>query len=170
MFNDKSRPLYFLCEVMRLDRISKEYLIDFVKNASQKKWGSQLTDEAINTIIALSQRHTFYFNRLCRVAFKESTPPTNNQILDFWNRYIEVQLWIEKDLALLSINQMKFLLAITKQTTVQKHGHYMRNETGMSPSSIDNVIKTLTSKDIVFINSNSEYQILDPAVYYYLKR
>ena len=169
MFNDRSRPLYFLCEVIRLQRIKQQCLKSFIQETAKTHWQTPLTENALSKIIELSQCHTFYVNRLCRLAFKENIPPIADKIVELWENYMEEQLWIEKDLALLSLNQMKFLLAIAQKTVTEKHGQYMRKHTGMSPSSIDNVIKTLTSKDIIFINSQKEYKVLDPAILYYLK-
>lgn len=170
MFQDKARPLYHLCELIRIKRIDATEFKQFIQHAAELKWGEALSTDVLERIITLSECHTFYTNAICRIAFKHHQPPSVNAIEDYWSDYIDEQKWITNDLAKMSANQMAIVTVLAKKPTKQLFGEPMRLATKMPPSSIDKTIQSLEKTDTIYRNGKGEYSILDPAVAYFLRR
>jgi hypothetical protein len=168
MFDDDTRPLYHLCELMRLDRIKGKDLVSFVGKQSELQWGSSLKDEELELINSLTQRHTYYVNRLCGLLWKQDEKPTEETIKSTWRTYVYSQPWIESDLSRMSANQKSLLMGLTRESTSEIYGKEIRKLTGMSTSSITRVVSSLKKSDVIYVDKGNVYRVLDPAMYYFL--
>jgi len=164
MFNDKTRPLYHLCELLRLDRIKPKDLHGFIKKLSKRKWGSILDDDCLDLIISLTEQHTFYVNRLCRLLWKHDQKPDKEGVKVAWDSYVNSQQWIADDLSKLTANQRNIMQALAKQPTSEIYGEYMRNTTKIQASSISKTIASLQKTDMIYCDTQKNFKITDPAV------
>ena len=170
MFNDKKRPLYHLCDLMKLDRISYEDYAPFIQAAFKRKWHKRIPDAIIDEILSLTECHTYYVNRLCRALWKQKNLPTAENVKQHWDQYINEKFpWITKDVACFSPNQRKVLAALSHVPTKELQGKEFCKLTSLTPASIRRVIDTMMQKDYLYIGDDGNYKLLDPALSHYFK-
>lgn len=170
MFSHSSRPLYRLCQVMTIQRIEEAEYEIFLNNAAKKKWNTTLTTEVLKEIIKLTECHPFYINALCAELWLEDTAPMNIEVIkNTWNKYIDDhKTIILSEVVPLALNQKKLLSVIAKYPTKEITSANFLMLTKLSSSSVKRSIEALSKKDIIYINEAGEYNVLDPAIRYYL--
>lgn len=166
MFKNKNRPLYHLCDEIKLNRISKEYYEPFIKKASQKAWKKTLSTESINKILFLTECHPYYVNRLCRMLWDADVPPDTDAVEDAWLKYVEVQRtdWISEMISRLTVNQQVVLAGLALSPEQKPRNKDFANKLEMSSSSVQRTISTLLRKDLVYKDSDGYYNVLNPAI------
>ncbi len=170
MFNDKSRPLYHLCKLIRIDRIHKEDFAKFIQEASVVKWGKPLDNYVVEKILGLTECHTFYVNYLCRQLWGYKEMPTEDAVEQEWERYVKNQLpWITDDIARLSANQRAVLSALVINPTKEIFKQQFLDQVGLQISSIKRAIDSLQKSNMVYKNENGVYFVLDPAIANHLR-
>lgn len=168
MFNNKTRPLYHLCELLRLNRIKATSFKSFIEKLSKDQWDSTLDNESLNLIMSLTERHTFYVNRLCRLLWKNENKPSLETIKKTWERYVQSEQWIADDIVKLTANQRNIMKALAKQPIIEIYGEYIRKSTGIPSSSIEKTIASLKKMDMIYCDEEGFYRVLDPAIGYFL--
>lgn len=170
MFNDKRRPLYHLCDLMKLGRISKEEYAKFLQVAANKRWKKTLSNEVITEITQLTECHTYYVNALCRKLWKLSKIPAPQQVKNAWHDLIAEQYsWIASDVGELSVNQRLILAALAYEPTQAVQGQVFCRKVKLVPASVKRAIDMLLEKDWIFQDQNGFYKVLDPATLMYLR-
>ncbi len=168
MFNDKTRPLYHLCELLRLDRIKAIDFKGFIENLSKNKWGSIIDNDCFEVIMLLTERHTFYVNRLCRLLWRNEQKPLVETIKRTWDHYVHSEQWIAEDISKLTANQRNIMKALAKQPTVEIYGEYIRKSTNIPVSSIEKTVASLQKMDMIYCDNDGFHRVLDPAIRYFL--
>ncbi len=170
MFQDKNRPLYHLCKLIRIERIHSEDFKSFLQNAAKIRWDASLSSEAIETILELTQCHTFYVNYLCRQLWNFDTIPQKETVERAWELYVQEQLpWITDDIGRLSANQRIILFVLVREPTNEIFSQYFLEKTGLQMSSIRRAIDTLQKSNMVGKSEKGVYYVLDPAIASYLR-
>lgn len=166
MFNNKKRPLYHLCDEMKLYKISKERYEDFIQRASQKTWKKAISSASIAMILDLTERHPYYVNRLCRMLWDFNSPPSADKAEETWLQYVESQKvdWISEMLSRLTINQRAVLAGISHSLQKEPTGKDFAGKLEMSASSIQRTIGTLLKKDLIYKDQEGFYHVLNPAI------
>lgn len=164
MFFDKKKPLYKICDHIKLERISHIEYAKHIQFASEKKWRHKLDDKALETIFSLSELHPYYVNKLCSLLFQLDNPPTEIKVIATWKQFVlENKSSIERELELLSINQRKILIYLAAHDKLETlYGKKILQTINVTPSSIQRAILPLVQKDYVSHDSNNGYSILDP--------
>lgn len=171
MFTDKSRPLYHLCDLMTINRISKNHYHTFLSKMSRKKWGKLLSNDVIEEIIHLTENHPYYINALCRRLWRSDDTPTLMDVRKTWDNYVNQQsVWISNDLSNLTLNRKKVLTALAYQSSNEPQGHSFSKRTGLNPSGIKKSLTDLLKLDMVYIDQNNYYHVLDPVVAYFIRQ
>lgn len=171
MFSDKTRPLYHLCDLMTLNRIHADSYRNFLNELSTEKWGESLTDEVINEIINITECHPYYVNTLCRRLWRNEHPPQIANILTTWEDYIEQQSsWIINDFSRLTLTQRKLLTALALFPTIEPHSDIFSTFAKITVSTIQKTLQTLQKLDLIYKDHNNYYQVLDPAIKYFLRQ
>lgn len=168
MFNDKTRPLYHLCELLQLDRIKAISFKSFIDKLSKDKWGSIIDNDCFDLIMSLTERHTFYVNRLCRLLWKNEHKPSLETIRRVWERYVHAEQWISDDIAKLTANQRNIMKALAKQPIIEIYGEYIRKSTGIPGSSIEKTVLSLKKMDMIYCDDEGFYKVLDPAIRHFI--
>jgi uncharacterized protein len=168
MFNDKTRPLYHLCELLRLDRIKAISFKSFIEKLSEKKWASMIDNDCLELIMTLTEQHTFYVNRLCRLLWKNEQKPSFETIKRTWENYVHSEQWIAEDISKLTANQRNIMKALAKQPTVEIYGEYIRKSTNIPGSSIEKTVLSLKKMDMIYCDNDGFHRVLDPAIRYFL--
>lgn len=171
MFNDKKRPFYHLCELTKLDRITKNDYSKFIQNAAQKKWKKKIAEDAVQEILDLTQCHTYYVNALCRQLWKLSEVPNVEQIKQQWQKSVQEQYpWIASDVGGLSINQRIVLAALAFEPMQELQGRAFCKRVDLTPASVKRAVDFLSERDFIFQDADGYYRVLDPAIFTYLRQ
>lgn len=170
MFFDNSRPFYKLCDTMHLTRIAAEHYTPYIQMAAQKRWQSELSTDALDTIFSLTQRHPYYVNLLCFKLWLKHKP-SSSDVMQCWQQCAkENRSQIEREIDLLSVNQKRLLIRLS-QFGATKHpaGKEFLNKLSMSSTSVMQALKILLAKDYIYQNDAGYYHVLDPMIQYLFK-
>ena len=170
MFNDKKRPLYHLCDFIRIDRISEKEYTHYLQKDALLQWHKELDVEVVSEILTLTQRHTYYVNRLCKALWKLPSLPTVSDVRKCWDQYMqENEHWIANTIGNLKPNQRKVLSVLCHTAVHEPQGNAFCKLTGLAAASIKRVMDTMLLKDHIYVDEQGNYKLLDPAIDYYLR-
>ena len=168
MFKNKNRPLYHLCDEMKIGRISEKYYDPFIIQAAKKRWPKEkLPEVSIKTILTLTARHPYYLNRLCRMLWDGAVPPDTDKIVFLWNQYVESQKvdWVSDMLSQLTPNQRAVLAALAKEPTKELLNKEFLGNLKMAASSVQRTVGSLLKNDLIYKNQEDGlYHVLNPVV------
>lgn len=177
MFDDKSRPLYLLCERIILDRIEEKHYTDFIKKIAQKTWKKNLSDQTLSDIFTVTERHPYYMNVICNALWKDfeekNSPPTSDTVKKYWQDYIHTERTrISRELSYLSFGQRKILTAIAFGHTTEVTGKLFLQKVGVTGPSVITAMDVLEQHDLVGRKEDGHYFVVDPLMkaslqYYY---
>lgn len=167
MFDFNERPLYRLCDQVKLDRISDQDYILFIKKAFAKQWKKTISDEVILMILELTHRHSYYVNFLCSKLIMEDVAPTLPRVKAIWDVVVEED-WprIVHELSPLSPNQRAVLLSIAKQATLQPSSKEFLSTVRLSAASAMQAFDVLRAKDLIYQDAAGFFRVLNPVVEY----
>lgn len=171
MFYDKKRPFYKLCDQIKLERISKEAYGKYMQAAAETAWQKKLDDKVLAAIFALTECHSYYVNKLCSLLWQQNAPPTEEEVFTTWHRFaLENKSIIERELALLSINQRKLLFFLADEDKTNKiFTKDVMQQINITSSSVQRSLKTLLEKDYILLDEQRFYRILDPLIKHVLR-
>lgn len=166
MFKNAERPLYHLCDEMKLNRITPDYYTPFIKKASLKRWKTPISEDSINTILSLAECHPYYVNRLCRMLWDLDEQPTNEQVENTWREYINIQKvdWVSEMFSRLSVNQRALMAGLARAPEKEIRGKDFVSRVNLSSSSIQRTISSLILQDLVYKSDDGFYHVLNPVV------
>jgi len=179
LFDDKSKPLYMLCDKLYLKRIlSNEYIIHFNKFAKQR-WGQDLSTDVIHRILKLTEAHAFYVNILCNKLFNSDIIPLYDDVSKAWELcYENESRRLISELENLSINQQDILRAVAMKSPINPQSAEFSIFSEKSTPTIRQCIKVLMEKDFIYKATHidpyldhiqlNQYRVLDPLLRYYL--
>ena len=163
MFFDSSRPFYKLCDTIHLQRIASEHYNKYIAKAAEKKWQQEISKEAIDKILELTERHSYYVNLLCSKLWRGKLPDEKLVISAWRECVLENKSQIERELDLLSLNQKKIVMGISKYGAVnQPTGKDFLNKINISSTSASMSVAKLIDLDYLYIDNNGLYRLLDP--------
>lgn len=166
MFKNKDRPLYHLCDEMKLHRIAADNYYPFIKKAAIKRWGNPICDASIEGIIFLTERHPYYFNRLCRMLWDHESPPNIDLVESTWSQYVEAQKidWASEMISRLTVNQKTILANLARSSEKELRGKDFSNKLEMASSSIQRTVTGLLRKDFAYRDQDGFYHVLNPVI------
>jgi len=167
MFDDKSSPLYMLCDRITIDRINEEDYIAYLNKTAKKTWGSHLNPAVIAEIFKLAERHPYYTNVLCDKTWLNCIDniPTVKNVTNAWNDYVlQEESKTAKDISSLNISQKKILIAIAQGFTTDLSSKQSLQKFNLTSATISKSLKQLEEKDYLNKNKKNEYFIVDPLI------
>jgi uncharacterized protein len=166
MFKNKDRPLYHLCDEMKLHRITKEYYEPFIQEAAQKRWQQDISIESIDMILLVTERHPYYLNRLCRMLWDLNCPPETELIESTWSNYVSAQKidWISEAISQLTANQRAVLAGLAKSPEKEPRGKKFSDKLEIASSSVQRTIVALLRKDLIYKEQDGCYHVLNPVI------
>lgn len=173
MFKNKERPLYHLCDEIKINRINENDYFDFIEKAAHKNWRNCcISPESINEILNVTECHPYYVNRLCRNLWDLLLPPQIEDVLKIWNDYVESQKmdWVSDIISKMTVNQRSILAALSKEPEKELNNKNFITKLSISPSSIQRTMHTLLQNDFIFKDHNGYYQVLNPVIKWYLAK
>ncbi len=167
MFDDRSRPLYSLCDRITIDRIKEEDYIAYINGVSNKIWGKDLEKSVFDEIFLLTERHPFYMNVLCDkiLSYCETRAPSTIDATQLWQDYIfQEKSKTAKDLSSLSTSQKKLLIVISKGATKDLTSKITLHKLDFSSAAIIKSLRLLEEEDYINRNIHGEYFMVDPLI------
>lgn len=151
LFDNKSKPLYMLCDMLTLERMSSDDYRPHLQKLAKKKWREQLLPLVFDRIMLLTELHPYYVNLLCNEVWKKQTPPAFDDILDCWQICYEThEDRLIADLEKLTKKQQDILKALALYPAIEPTGQNFVHAAKMPASSINQTIKLLLDKDMVY--------------------
>ena len=171
MFGEQGRPLYRLCHLMSIDRMEESVYKEHLEILAKEKWKKTLSQESFSSIIKLTERHPFYFNMLCQLIWSQFDYPDEEMIESLWENYVRTQRHIiSHDIMQLSINQRRVVSALAANPICEPFSSNFVIPLKLSTSSVQQAIEVLLKKDVIFVDEEGYYRVLEPAVSYYLTK
>lgn len=169
MFSKSTRPLYRLCQAMPIQRIHAEDYEKFLSEAAIKQWGKAISEKSISEILKLTECHSFYINGLCNDLWSLSVPPEKEEVSVVWAEYVKSnKRIIVSDIASLALNQKKVIQALAENPTSEPYASEFSLRIKLPAGSVRRAFEALLIKDIVYVDDQEVYRLLDPAIRYYL--
>ncbi|MFT3741692.1 MAG: ATP-binding protein [Gammaproteobacteria bacterium] len=168
MFNNRSRPLYKLCDWITLSRLDAKLYQSYLNKIAQKTLGSPLTEAVFDEIVTLSQCHPEGIYALCgQLWLLENNKKSfeKQDVQAAWKKHISEH--IKQTRTMLSANstgQMKVLILIAQGVTQQLTGKDAQKKLDLTSPSIVKALQTLEAEDLIERNSEGAYIIIDPVV------
>ena len=169
MFEDEARPLYKLCWKITVNRITAEHYQTHLQKAAKLAWNQELSDNIIDRIIFLTERHPFYLNKLCdRLwTYYSVKPPSMKDVNNAWLEILEEEKSDAiKEISLLSLGQKNVLHQIALGTNSKLTSKQTMLELQTTSSSIMTALEGLDEKDIIE-KELDQYQVINPIVKFY---
>ena len=166
MFKNKDRPLYHLCDEVKLSRIKSDCYTPFIKKASEERWKLPISEMSLATILDLTECHPYYVNRLCRMLWDQAKPPTPEEVEKTWHDYTKAQKidWVSDMISKLTVNQRAVLAGLAKSPEKEIRGKDFSTRLNLSSSSIQRTIASLISQDLVYKSDDDYHHVLNPVV------
>lgn len=169
MFGDQGRPLYRLCQVISIGRMSHDVYTQHLQKLSHVRWKKSIGNDQLDRIFKLTELHPFYMNVLCQLLWEENSIPSINKIDNIWDAFVKSQKHvIAHDVTELSVNQRRILTALAKAPAKKIQAVEFTAQLKISASSSQQAADILLSKDLIDQDECGFYRILDPAIKYYL--
>jgi hypothetical protein len=169
MFGDQGRPLYRLCKIIPIERMSEEVYVPHLQKVAKLRWNKIIDDDAVHRILHHTELHPFYVNVLCQMAWEENHPPSVKAIDSIWHEYVKSQRHIiSHDLTTLSLNQRRIITALAHTPIKEIQSIDFITTIKVSASSVQQSVDALQHKDLVYRRADGYYAVLDPAMRYYL--
>lgn len=164
MFDDRARPFYKLCDRLALERISKTHYQAYINYAATKKWKKPLSIEAMDSILSLTECHSYYVNLICSRLWRGENLPNDREVNNCWEQLIlEERSRIASEIDLLSNNQRKLLFALARSgATKTPLSKGFSEQANLPTASIAQSLAALQKADYIYRDQNGFYKLLDP--------
>ncbi len=181
LFDDKSKPLYMLCDMLKLERISTSAYLPHLQKLAKKRWNNELSLIVFEKIMQLTELHPYYVNVLCNELWKQEAIPAIEDVFSCWQQCYEIhEDRLIAELEKLSTKQQNILKALALNPVVQPTGQSFTQVAQAPISTITQTIKSLIDKDMVYRVKQvdelipqlieNQLRVLDPLLAYALKK
>ena len=167
MFMQRSRPLYQLCDEIRLDRIESSYYKHYINYVAQQTFKQSLDDNVIDRLLALSERHPRYVYLLCAEVWQNQgdTPPVEDDIEQVWQDLVKQKFKdVKVELGYRSHSQLKLLREIAQGNDYSLSGKHNQMALQMTSSTIVQALKALEELDYIEQLDDGQYRLIDPLI------
>ena len=166
IFDDRTKPLYKLCDRIILERISPQHYTPYIQDAAQKKWKKSLPPSTLEEIFTLSDCHPYYLNVICSRLWQEQHFPTKEAPLSTWKNYLKEETGaIANELEALSSNQRIILQAVANSNDLKEPtSQQFLKQVKLSHASVSQSVKALLQKDYLYKDSQENIRVLDPLI------
>jgi len=171
IFDDSNMPLYMMCEKFYLGRIASPHYMHYIQEAALIKWKTKISENIIERILKLTENHPFYVNYLCNQLWQKSTLPTEEGEVDTaWEEcFLSEERRFVTELEQLTINQRLLLKEVANTPNLlEPTSTTFLSKIALSSGTVIPILKTLSNKDLIFIDDQKVTRVLDPLLKYML--
>lgn len=181
LFDNKSKPLYMLCDILYLERIASEDYRVHLQKFAVTQWKKSLNEDVFNKIVTLTELHPYYVNLLCHELWQNTQMPVIEDVFSAWQRCYEIyEDRIVAELEKLTAKQQNILKAIALHPITEPTSQEFIGVVKLAGSSIRQAILSLTNNDMIYrvkktdpclpaIQKN-QIRILDPLLGFVLRK
>lgn len=173
MFDDENRPLYRLCRKMALGRISAGDYGEFLRRVGRTRWRRQVSAEAIDRILTLTNRHPHYVNALCAPLWRVEAPPTAESVEAMWAKLVAEEGGVAAGrVARLAPSQRALLHAIAAAEDGVPHptAHGFLAQLRLPVSTGVRARDALERGDLIQQEADGRWTLVDPAMAAWVRR
>ncbi len=166
MFDDRSMPLYELCERLSLGRIGQELYARYINKIAKETKNGELSTETLNQIFLLTKLHPKRVYNLCFQIWKdyEDNKITPEQVEKSWNELLEKKSdVIRGQLKHLNSGALKVLTLVSENNEIPITGKIAQSKVDLTSAAIVNALRALEEEDLIF-REQDKYQIVDPLI------
>lgn len=167
MFDDRSRPLYMLCDRIAIDRIHEKDYVAYLNMVAKKTWKRNLNKLVMDEIFKLTERHPYYMNVLSDKlwGYCANKLPIVSMVTNLWHEYIlQEESKIAKEIGVLNTSQKKLLIAVAQGVTFDLTSKVILQKFNLSSSGVVKALRYLEEQDYVNREKNGEYFVVDPLI------
>ena len=166
MFQDRSRPLYKLCDHMVLHKIAAEHYVAYLNKAAKIVWKTILSDEVLAEIFKHTERHPYYMNALCNKLWTIlAHPPSIKEVQNTWQQYVVTERPnVVKELSALSSGQVKLLIAIASEIKTKLTSKDFLQKVNLTSATVVQALNVLAEKDYIYQDDQGIYNLVDPLI------
>lgn len=167
MFDDRTRPLYSLCDRITIDRIHETDYLAYMHKVAEKTWEKTVDESVFSEILALTECHPYYVNVLCDKVWNEceNKIPTKLIVRNLWQDYIlQEKTKVAKELSSLNMSQRKILIEIAQGSTKNLMGKASLKKLDFSSATVMKSLRLLEEQDYINRDKNEEYFLVDPLI------
>ncbi|OGT54464.1 MAG: hypothetical protein A3F17_07685 [Gammaproteobacteria bacterium RIFCSPHIGHO2_12_FULL_41_15] len=163
IFDDKTQPLYMLCNKIILDRIERKHFENHIQKAAKKQWGSSLSNEIVSLILESTEVHSYYVNVLCDKLWDSTKKPTEDNIRRCWNEVLaENKGKIIADLEHLNTNRIKVITVTALLGVVSEpNSKVFLDQVKLPLSTVQHTVKYLMNHDYLY-HDKEGLKLVDP--------
>lgn len=163
IFGSEDSALRGHCLRFALRRIDVPRYQRQISEAAKARWDCYVGAKATRMILALTRRHPYWFNTLCRRLWYEDLPPLIPNVVTEWKRLTEYHRHrFAREFERLSPNQRSVLLAIAETPTNQPRAKAFVRRTRVSSASVGQAIRILAEQDLIETDADGVWQVKDP--------
>lgn len=167
MFDDRSSPLYMLCDRIVLNRISEQDYITHLGRIIDKTTKKPLQEAVISEIFKLTERHPYYMNALCdklKIGYTADVLIAE-EVKERWDDYVlQEESRTARDLSPLNILQKKILIAVSQGAFAELTGKAALHKFGVTSAAVVKSLSLLEEQDYINKNKQGEYSVVDPLI------
>ncbi len=168
-FTDPARPLYHLCDPLTLDRIDAAAYRPWLAELAAERWSAPTSPAALEAIVACTERHPWYVNRLCERLWRRDAPPDAGEVAAEWASFAASWAdWLGTLIESLSRQQLALLAALAEAGTESPTGREFLARCRVPKSSVAQALDVLLARDHLFRDAEGVYRLVDPALRAYL--
>ncbi|MCK4608352.1 MAG: ATP-binding protein [Gammaproteobacteria bacterium] len=181
LFDNKSKPLYMLCDTFHLERMSSKSYLPHIQKLAKKRWNEKLSDIVFNKMVSLTELHPYYVNLLCHELWKLKHAPKFEEVFACWQEcYNTHEERLIAELEKLTAKQQDILKTLAVYPAIEPTGQGFVSASKTPASTINQTIRALINKDMVYKVKRTDdalpsliqnqLRVLDPLLAYALKK
>lgn len=181
LFDDRSKPLYMLCDMLAIERMSSQDYHPHLQKLAKRRWKEELSPSIFDKVVALAELHPYYINLLCNEVWRLEAAPKIEDIFNCWQTCYEThEDRLVADLEKLTFKQQDVLKALAISPAIEPTGQSFVSAARMAASSINQTIRSLLDKDMVYKVKQldvavpqwelGQVRVLDPLLAYALRK
>jgi hypothetical protein len=170
MFEDRERPLYMLCDHVDVGRIQAAAYRKFLGDAVRLQWNVAMSDQAVDALLACTERHPFYVNALARALWDQKKPPTAASVGTVWDRLLAQESERLK-VQLLPVPHLTRAVfrALAVEPTATPTAQSFLTSVALSVGTVSGAVRWLEERDQIWRDEANVLRPVDPLMGLYLK-
>ncbi len=169
MFDDRTAPLFELCEKLTIDRLDPSLYQKYLNKLSKQTWQQDFDIAAFNKMIAISECHPKRVYNICyhlwQLCLDRNCRPKEKHIDQAWQTFIGKQTRsVRFNLSHLSVGKIKVLTLIATGKHHNLTGQQAIKIARMSGAAISKSLQALEDEGYIVKSIDAGYRITDPLV------
>jgi hypothetical protein len=168
MFDNRSMPLYELCDRIILKRISEQIYQKYLIKIAQKTFNKRISTKTIKTIFEITKCHPKRVYNLCfylwRFCLNKKKLPTPKDVLIAWESFLNIRAKdISYNLSRKGTAQIKLLTLIATGIQTELTSRKIQQQLNLSGAALLKGLQTLEEQDYIE-KTTGRYCIIDPLI------